>query len=459
MINPVTAALGLALLVLLPGLLVVRAPWTAVPALSLAFWALSPWWSPAWLSRSGLADAATLVFLLLLALRLWPKHEVPPPADWPAPARPPDIRAQASAPRFAVAPSLLIAAVAVALLAPAPAWRNPPGPRLAFQATAARLVLWRDGVPLSSEPLLPIRSFGAHAPAIATLSADVARRCALPPPRAVTVVLLLGAALALVGLFWLCAAHLAPATAALAALTAVATAALPLALVPPGSLDGWGVGEAVVALGFLLPASALIVGHGSRSAAVAAAWLCGAGALVQPVLALAMLAASAPFASRRRVAAVGLGAFGLAAPGLAPLASALSPHEAGQLARPLAEGLAAAVALLAAAALAAGGSVLWARGSPSRRWTTALAAAPALVLVGALHAWLARAQLPPAAWVALSRIEETTGALEVACVGREWRDWVPAVAARAIREPGSWTPVVYVEEWESLPYGACAGGK
>ncbi len=38
--------LTLGVLLLLPGLLVVRAPWTAVPFLSAAFWIVSWWWLP-----------------------------------------------------------------------------------------------------------------------------------------------------------------------------------------------------------------------------------------------------------------------------------------------------------------------------------------------------------------------------------------------------------------------------
>src|SRR5689334_14792491 len=61
--------LAFAVLLLLPGLLVVRAPWPAVPFLSLSFWALS--WG--WLfgaSRQRFLHAALLGFLLLAALRL-----------------------------------------------------------------------------------------------------------------------------------------------------------------------------------------------------------------------------------------------------------------------------------------------------------------------------------------------------------------------------------------------------
>ena len=36
--------LALAALLLLPGLVIVRAPWTAVPFLSVSFWIVSWWW-------------------------------------------------------------------------------------------------------------------------------------------------------------------------------------------------------------------------------------------------------------------------------------------------------------------------------------------------------------------------------------------------------------------------------
>ncbi len=97
------AALALAALALLPGLLVVRAPWTAVPAFSLAFWALSAWWPPvAGLGRGRFLSAALLAFGLLSLLRLLPKHEVPPPPGLDAPAS----ATTARPPRPAAAPAL-----------------------------------------------------------------------------------------------------------------------------------------------------------------------------------------------------------------------------------------------------------------------------------------------------------------------------------------------------------------
>jgi len=90
-VSPLAAGLlALALLSLLPGTLVVRAPWTAVPALSLAFWALGAWWPPL-AGRGRFLAAALLAFGLLALLRLLPKHEVPPPPGWRVPPAPPRV--------------------------------------------------------------------------------------------------------------------------------------------------------------------------------------------------------------------------------------------------------------------------------------------------------------------------------------------------------------------------------
>jgi len=61
--------LGLAALLLLPGFLVVRAPWTAVPFLSLFFWIASWWWLP--FGGRGRFLAGALVAFILLAVLDW----------------------------------------------------------------------------------------------------------------------------------------------------------------------------------------------------------------------------------------------------------------------------------------------------------------------------------------------------------------------------------------------------
>ncbi len=281
------ALLPLAALVLLPGLLVVRAPWTAVSALSLAFWTLSAWWPPfAGLGRGRFVSAAAAAFGLLLLLRLLPKHEVPPPPGWaPPPVPPTRARAGLPPPPLASVGSIGVLAAALALLAPLPLWHNAPGPALAFQTTTARLLVWRDGIPATAEPLLPLAPVGAHAPAIATLAADASRLCGLDPSRSVLLVVVVAASLVLVGLFALHATWAPPRAAALGALVGLAAAPWPGALAP------WGQGEALLALAVALPAAALIVGHASRSSALAAGMLLAASALAQPCIAATVLVA------------------------------------------------------------------------------------------------------------------------------------------------------------------------
>jgi hypothetical protein len=457
----VAAALALGLLLLLPGALVVRAPWTAVPALSLAFWALSAAWLPVRVSRASAVTALLLVSALLLALRLLPRHEQPPPPGWVAPpAPPPPPRPGRTPPPFSSVPSLLVAAVALALLLPAPLWHNPPGGALAFQATATRLVLWRDGLPFSAEPLLPLAPFGAHAPAIAVLAADLSRLSGLEPARAVVLVLLVAASLTLVGLFSLLAARRPPLQAALAALLA-------LAAVPwPAWLEAWGAGAALLALALLLPCSALLVGHASRSSAFAAGLLLGGSALAQPALAAAGFAFGAVVVLRRRdrraaaaprlllvLATAGL----LAGPGLLPLARALSSREAAALARSVAasEWLACLLVLLVvglATALAA--PLAGAHGPLARAGYWAVVLASGAVLVTQVHRWIASGELPAPARAALERVAVATGPLEVVCADPGLSDWLPAMAGRAPGNP-PWIPGVYAEEWSERPPRDC----
>ncbi len=125
-----TTLIAFGALLLLPGLLVVRAPWTVVPALSLAFWALSIWWPVlSGLARSRVVAAILIVSLLLLLLRALPKHEVPPPPGWTAPPAPePAPRPGLPTPRLTSGPALAILAVVLALLAVAPLLASRAGP-------------------------------------------------------------------------------------------------------------------------------------------------------------------------------------------------------------------------------------------------------------------------------------------------------------------------------------------
>ncbi len=456
-------ALALALLVLLPGALVVRAPWTVVPALSLAFWAVSIAWLPAQASRASFVAAALVVSGLLLLLRLLPKHEVPPPAGWePPPLAPTPRRPGLAPPPLRSVPSLLTAAVSLAVLLPAPLWHNPPGPALAFQVTAARLLLWRDGMPLSAEPLLPLAPFGAHAPAAATLSADLSRLARVEPASAVVAVLLASASLTLVGLFALVAVRHSPTVAALAAVLALG--AMPW----PGWLEAWGAGAALLALALALPGLALLVGHASRSSGLAAGLLLAGSALAQPLLALAAFACGAGLVLRRpqgRRAASGrltlvLGtSLLLAAPGLRPLAAALSAKEAVSIAGSVTprEWLTCALALLLllvapdiARRLAEARRPLW------RRLGLAAGLASGALFAARVHGWIAAGELPAATRATLARAALAAGPLEAVCAGESLRDWLPALAGRAPGGDRPWIPGVYAEEWGERPARDCA---
>lgn len=437
--------LALLALALLPGLLVARAPWAVVPALSLAFWTVGA----GWFARPRALPAILTAFGVLAVLRVLPKSEVPPPPGWtppppaatPRPGRPP-------APLLG-GPSLLVLAAALALLLPAGLWPHAPGPRLAFQTTAARLVLWHDGLPGTGEPLLPLAPMGAHAPALASLAAAVCALSGLDPAPAVVFVLLAAAACALLGLFALHATWAPPWPAALGALVALAVAPW------PGTLRALGEGEALLALAFALPGATLLAGHASRSSAVAAALLFAAAAQAQPLLAASALVSVWAVAVKLRPRegplrglSCGVLALLLCSAGLVPLARALSLRESVWLASsvrpsdllPFTLGL-LALALTPVALL----RLDLARGHHLPAAGLALAGGALLLL--RVHGWIAAGQLPAAEHAALVRLRAEAPPLEVVCAADPARDWVPAIAGRAAGEPGPWIPAVYAEEW------------
>jgi hypothetical protein len=449
------ALAGLALVVL-PGLLVVRAPWTALAPLSLAFWVVSAWWWPfATAGRSGVLAAALAGSFLLALLRLLPKHEVaPPPGLELRPSTPAAERPGLPPPLLRTSASLVVLAAALGLLAPASLWHNAPGARMAFQTTTARLIVWRDGIPATAEPLLPLAPVGAHAPAVATLIADLSLVSGLDPGRAAPWVVAAAAALLLVGLFALHATWASPHAAAAGAL--VGLAASPW----PAFLALWGDGEALVALALLLPAAALVVGHASRSSAVAAALLLAAGALAQPVLAAATLFACSAFvllgaapAPRRapRLLAILVLALAFAGPGLMPLARALSFGEAQSAVRSV---RAPELLWFAFGVLCASLAPLAFRergprpvSSSGRRAQVSLALAAALLLGVRVHGWFGAAQLRDDVRAALARAAERVPPLAAICAGDGVRDFIPALIGRRAGEPGVWVPVAYSEEW------------
>ena len=458
--SPLAAGLlALALLCLLPGALVVRSPWTAVPGLSLAFWALCAWWPPlAGRGRGRVLAAALLAFGLLALLRLLPKHEVPPPPGWPAPpASAPPARPGLPPPRATSHPSLLVAAVALVLLAPLPLWHHAPGPRLAFQTTTARLLLWRDGIPATAEPLLPLAPVGAHAPALATLAADVSHLSGLDPAPSLLLLVVAAAGLVLVGLFALHATWAPPRVAALGALVGLAAAPW------PGTLSAWGEGEALLALAFALPAAALLVGHASRSSALAAGMLWAASGLAQPLLAAGLLLVVTVRLGRRGTAGRLVPAFALtaalAAPGLWPLAQSLSSREAMALGRSVRLGELLALALglaLAAAAPLALVRLAEPRSRAGRLATAGLAAVGAALLIARVHGWVASGQLPAPTRDALARAAAGANPLNTLCAPEGVREWVPALAGRAAGERGPWVPPVYADEWAARPPRPCS---
>ncbi len=460
-VPPLAAGLlALAALALLPGLLVVRAPWTVVPALSLAFWALSAWWPLlASLGRGRVVWAALVASFLLSLLRLLPKHEVAPPPGWaPPPLPPPPAHPGLPPPRLAAVASLLVLAASLAVLAPAPLWHHAPGPRLAFQTTTARLLLWRDGVPATAEPLVPLAPVGAHAPALATLAADVSRLSGLDPAPSLLLLVVAAAGLLLVGLFALHATWAPPRAAALGALVGLAAAPWPDFVRP------WGEGEALLALAFALPAAALLLGHVSRSSAVAAGMLLAASALAQPVLAATVLLACtvaanlSPREGRSRLVFSWALALVVAAPGLWPLVRSLSPREAEGILLSVSPGellpFALGLVLIAFAPLLFL-RLAEPRSRRGRRATLALAAVGTVLLLLRVHGWIASGQLPAPVRAALFRLPVETDPLEVVCAPEGARDWVPALAGRKAGEPGPWIPRVYADEWAGRPRRPC----
>jgi len=406
--------------------------------------------------------ASLAAMLLLLLLRALPKHEVaPPPGHQPPPEAPPPARTGLDPPPLRSAPSLVVLAAALALLLPLPLWHHAPGPGLAFQTTTARAVLWRDAVPASYEPLLPLEPVGAHAPALATLAADVARLTGTGPGPALLWVLVAAVGLLLIGLF-ACHASWQPAPAA--ALGALAA----LALAPwPGGLALWGAGEATLALGFVLPAVALLLGHRSRSSAAGAALLLAAGFAAHALLtaaaaALATLAAlrvrSRAGGSRARLA-TGLGlALVLAAPALWPLARALSPGEAIAVVTTARASDLASFALGLLLAALAPRAFVHAAGRRSRTMRAAAASVAVLatlLLVARVHGWIAAGQLDAGTRAELARAASRAGPLDAVCAADGVRDFVPALAGRRPGEPGVFVPAPYADEWAARELRRC----
>jgi hypothetical protein len=292
---------ALAGLLLWPGLLVVRAPWPAVPFLSVSFWLLTWWWLPSGAGRSALLGAALLFFVLLSAVRLMKPLAVSLPSRG----------------------TILVLVLSAVCLVPFFGYEVAPGTSLASVETM--LAVWRDGFPSTYEPLVPIPSFGAHAPGLPFLAADVSLVSGLAPHRAVALV-----SLASAGLLGIAVAFLAQrmASSALGIVGAIVVAATTLVLSARGAAVP---GPAVLALAMGLACVALLVRGTGRSPAVAAGTFLAAAFTVEAaapaVCALAILAvARSPERSRPHVALTL--ALALAAPRLFTAVRAWSLTEA-----------------------------------------------------------------------------------------------------------------------------------
>jgi hypothetical protein len=242
-------AAALAALLLLPGLLVVRAPWTAVPFLSLFFWIASWWWLPS-VARARFVGAALTAFVLAAVLRLLRFDGRRP--SWP--------------PLLALAAALLHAATSL-MSAPA-----------RLETVPAQLMVWHDGLPRTYVPLRGADSFGAHPHGLDGLAADLAQLSGLGVTRAVALASAAARGLSSIGLYALLVRLSARAPAARATLGVSIGA---------GFLAAVGLGFAPassVALGFVLTASGLLARSRSRSAAVGAGAFVGSAAMAAPVV-------------------------------------------------------------------------------------------------------------------------------------------------------------------------------
>ena len=366
--DPVSDCRGLvALLALLlwPGLVVVRSPGSVVPFLSLSFWLLSWWWVPAGRERSSFLETALVFFVVLSLLRLLK----PLPDGRPS--------------------RLTLGVFILGFLCLVPLLWLPVAPGLSLASTEARLVAWREGLPATYEPLLPIRAFGAHAPGLPMLAADVVLLSGVAPHRAVLLVALLACGLLVIAASTLLAragrSRLGLALAGIVATLTLLAVRAGFALPGPATL--------AAALG--LVALALLVRGTGRSPAVASGALLGAAFTVQALVALLLATAMAFVGSRpRRLLALALGLV-LAGPRLWSTVPAISRREV--------------------------------------RWE--------------LHELLPQREGVPdeGAWLAMAWVRDHTEPLAHVCVppGSVGR-WVPAVAGRAITPPE--VPWLYRDE-------------
>jgi hypothetical protein len=399
-----------AALLLLPGLLVVRAPWTAVPLLSTAFWITSWGWS-------GLLDVPRPRFVatVLAAQGALALLRLAKPWGWSRPGL----------------PALLVLAVALAGVA-AGGWApGPPAPEGSLLALTGRLLVWHQSLPATYEPLLPVHDFALQTVGLPALAADVSLLSGLPPARSAALVSATVPGLLLLACFGALARRLPAGSAAGGALLATAVS------VALGAWGGTVSGQLAAAL--VVAAGGWLLVAPNRSPVVAAGLLAAAALLADgaaavfglgPVVALTWTRGGD---GRDRPPARLAWAAGMATLAVLPVAwplatlalSTLGPREVGAAA-----GVVAGVAAgLAAGWAAAGRSTSTARVA----LLAALAAGAVLTARAAGERHLPRlTDLDAADWIA-----EQTPPLATFCVGADGGRWVPALAGRGIRPAGA----------------------
>jgi flagellar biosynthesis protein FliQ len=251
--------LGLAALLLLPGFLVVRARWTAVPFLSLFFWIASWWWLPS-VGRGRFLAGALVAFALLAVFRLVRFEPARP--SWPS--------------LLAVAAALLRASAGLVPIA---------GAGTHLDLIPAQLMVWHDGLPVTYVPLREAGNFGAHPHGLDALAADLSLLSGVAVPRTVTLAAAVARGLSSLGVYALLVGRLGSGPAALI------TAGISVVVSLFEALTGGGDPSWSLALGFVLTGAGLLVSGRSRSGAVAAGAFVATALMTAPAMVAAGLAA------------------------------------------------------------------------------------------------------------------------------------------------------------------------
>jgi MYXO-CTERM domain-containing protein len=194
------AVAAAAALAALPGVLVVRSPWRAMPLLSLAFWVTSWTWLDGG-SRTQVLHGFLMVFGALVLLR------IVRPGPLPRLGR----------------PQMLVVLGAILVAVPQAQRVVPAGTRAPVDALAAELLAWHDGWPASFEPLSPRQPFQASG--LAAMAADVVLLSGAPAHRAVFAMTVAADALLLLALWSLAGTRAPSGRAAVAAAAALLPAA------------------------------------------------------------------------------------------------------------------------------------------------------------------------------------------------------------------------------------------